>query len=77
MLLRGKATATAKSPGGLLSRQATLNTTPSIQKEPLETIKDLDNQFLAKVRSKAKFTNKEVATFIKEKIEAINELDDF
>lgn len=77
MLLRGKATATAKSPGGLLSRQATFNTTPSIQKEPLETIKDLDSKFLAKIRSKSKFTNKDVTEFIKEKIEAINELDDF
>ena len=77
MLLRSKAVDIPKSKRGLLVRQASFTTIPSIQKEPLETIKDLDSKFLAKVRSKAKFTNKEVATFIKEKIEAINELDDF
>lgn len=76
MLLRSKAVDIPKSKQGLLVRQASVSN-PSIQREPLDTIKDLDNKFLAKVRSKSKFTNKEVADFIKEKIEAINELDDF
>lgn len=76
MLLRSKAVDIPKSKKGLLVRPST-TTTPVIQREPLETIKALDNKFLAKARSKAKFTNKEVTDFIKEKIEAINELDDF
>lgn len=77
MLLRSKATVTAKSPGGLLSRQATFTTTPVIQKKPLETIKDLDSKLKAKIISEGKFTNKDVTEFIKDKIKAINNIDDY
>lgn len=45
---------------------------------PEEMIKKLDEAFLAAVRNKnTKYTKKNYMEFIKNKIDAINELDDF
>lgn len=49
--------------------------------EPEELIKQLDSQFLSKIRKAKKeqtkaFTKKELHEFIVEKVEAINETDD-